>query len=196
MDTPKTVTAADDNAIWQQVSQDLEATSIPFQYAVNIRRNTQTIALMIEVDPGGGFEGSFETTTFTAPVAIQFTTLRSEIAEDEKHFRFALHDEGFIDKLGKFFGMEDIETGYPEFDKKIIVKANDKEKLKAIFSNATARKVFQSLESFRLEIVHYEKEAKNSSLELMIDRGITDPAALRKIYDGFVSVLDALDKPL
>lgn len=147
----------------------------------------------IEVDLGRGFESGFQATSFIAPVPIQFTTFSSRINET-KNFRFALHDEDFIDKVGKFFGMEDVKIGYPEFDKKIIVKTNDVEKTKAIFSDEEARKLFESLGGFNLHIAYYENENdKHASLELSIDREIVNVDELHRIYNAFVKVLDAFE---
>ena len=194
MQTPVTLDATNEQELWNQIGSDLRSNNeTPFQYAANINRNGKVISLMIDIDPGGGFEGSMETTLLSAPVPVQFTSLKSDIA-DKPNFRFVLHDESFIDKVGKFFGMEDIETGFAEFDKKIIIKTNDPSRLATIFGDAPTRHVFEKLGSFRLEIAHYEHENNKASLELMIDRGITSPEELRPVFDAFVQVLEGLEK--
>ncbi len=105
-----------------------------------------------------------------------------------------MHDEDFIDKLGKFFGMEDIETGYAEFDKKIVVKTNDPEKVKTVFADEQTRKVFQTLSGFDLHVAYYDHEDRHSSLELTIDRDITNVEELHRIYDAFKNVLEAFER--
>ncbi len=159
--------------IWNQVKADLDDVSYPLIYNVNIQENEKSVFLNIERDLGGGFESGFQSTTLTAPVPIQFTTFASRL-NDHKNFRFALHDEDFIDKLGKFFGMEDVKTGYDSFDKKLVVKTNDVEKVKAVFSDVETRNTFESLGGFNLHIANYDEDDKHSSLELTIDREITD----------------------
>ena len=178
--------------IWNEVKADLDSISYPFVYNINIRENERSVFLNIEVDLGGGFESGFQSTSLTAPVPIQFTTLASRLTEN-RNFRFAVHDEDFIDKVGKFFGMEDIKTGYPEFDKKLVVKTNDPEKVKELFANKETRDLFQSLGGFNLHIANYDHDDRHSSLELTIDRAVTDAAQLHKIYIAFVRVLEVFE---
>ncbi len=192
MEKHKIVRGTSEEEIWDQIRQDLGEISYPLVYAANIQEEDSSVFLNIESDLGGGFESGFQSTNFTAPVPIQFTTLSSRLNEP-KSFRFALHDEDFIDKLGKFFGMEDVKTGYPEFDKKLVVKTNDIEKVKAVFADEQTRKVFQSLGGFNLHIAHYDHDDKHSALELSIDRDITNVEELHSIYNAFVNVLDAFE---
>jgi hypothetical protein len=181
-----------DVEIWDQVKADMDDISYPFIYNANIENNNKSVFLNIEIDLGGGFESGIQSTSFTTPVPIQFTTLSARINEN-KGFRFALHDEDFIDKVGKFFGMEDVRTGYVEFDKKLVVKTNDIERVKEVFADEQTRKVFETLPGFNLHIAYYDHEDKHSSLELTIDRDITNVEELRKIYDAFINVLEAFE---
>lgn len=190
MQTHKIIRGDTEEVIWSQVASDLDNISYPFLYAVNIQEGDKSVFLNIEVDMGGGFESGFQSTSLTAPIPIRFSTLSSRIQE-HKDFRFALHDEDFIDKLGKFFGMEDVETGYEEFDKKLIVKTNDVAKVKEVFKNEQTRKLFETVAGFNLHIAHYDQEDKHSSLELTINRDITNVEELRKVYDAFVDVREA-----
>ena len=193
MEKYKIIRGNTEEEMWNQVKQDLAEIAYPYVYDANVMENDKTVFLSIQADLGGGFESGFQSTSFTAPVAIQFTTLTSRVKE-EKGFRFALHDEDFIDKVGKFFGMEDVKTGYPEFDKKLIVKTNDIDKVKTVFSNEETRKTFQSLGGFNLHIAYYDHNDKHSSLELTIDRDITNVEELRSIYKAFISVIDVLEQ--
>ena len=190
----KIIKADEDSGIWEQIRKDLESMEFPFSYSVNVQDNGKTVFLNIEVDPGGGFESGFQTTSLTAPIPLQFTTLSSRLQSTNQELRFALHNEDFIDKLGKFFGMEDVITGYKEFDNKLIVKTNDPEKVKKAFADEATRRVFETLGEFNLHIVYYEQPDKHASLELSIDREITNTEELKKVYDAFVNVIDALEK--
>lgn len=193
MEKYKIIKGQSDEEIWDQVRADMSNISYPLKYGANIQQNDKTISLNIEVDLGGGFESGFQVTSLTAPVPIQFTTLTSRLNEP-KDFRFALHDEDFIDKVGKFFGMEDVKTGYEDFDRKLVVKTNDVEKVKAVFADEDTRRTFQSLAGFNLHIAHYDHDDKHSSLELTIDKDITNVEELRKIYDAYVNVLEAFEQ--
>ena len=194
MNQHKIIKAGEDGGIWEQISKDLRAMEFPFSYSASIQENDRTVFLNIEVDPGGGFESGFQTTSLTTPIPLQFTTLSSRLQSNNPELRFVLHNEDFIDKLGKFFGMEDVITGYEEFDNKLIVKTNDTVRIQAAFSDEATRSVFKTLGEFNLHIAYYDQPEKHASLELNIDREITNTEELKKVYDAFVRVVDALEK--
>ncbi len=101
-----------------------------------------------------------------------------------------------LDEIGKFFGMEDIETGYPEFDKKVIVKTNDASRLKSLFSEKNTRMPFIDLSDFTFHITQHhidETHKKADFLELSIEEAITDIPRLKLIYNAFSKVLDAIE---
>lgn len=169
--------------LWQQISTDLSGKDV-FEYNVLLVQNGKKVELMIDIDLGGGFESGSESTSFTALIS------------PEHDFRFALHHKGLIDSVGKFLGMEDVVIGYPEFDEAIIIKTNDKERVHGIFSDANVRETFMSIGSFTLCLTHHHEMGQKGSqpfLELSMDKGITDPTELRRLYEAFYKVLCALD---
>lgn len=181
MDKEKLITANNIDEIWQQITEDLKNNE--FAYSVIISIQNRKIYLDIDVDPGGGFEGGYQTTTFKSRL------------EKAGEFRFALHHQGLLDEIGKFFGMEDIETGYPEFDKKVIVKTNDASKVKSLFSEKQTRIPFEDLTDFTFHITQHhidETDKKANFLELSIEEAITEIPRLKMIYDAFAKVLDAI----
>jgi hypothetical protein len=184
MEQTKIISGNNEEVVWQQITADLKDDSI-LEYHVIIRQEERTVLLDIDIDPGGGFESGYE-----------FTRLTSRILE-KNDFRFALHHEDFMDKMGKLMGMEDVIIGYPEFDDKLIIKTNDPSKVKTVFSDKAVRELFQSLTDFTIHIHHHvidNEKGKEPFLELEIQRGVTNPIELRKIYHAFFSTLVALDK--
>ncbi len=182
MDNEKLITANNDDEIWQQVAADLKDNE--FAYSAIISIQNRKIYFDIDVDPGGGFEGGYQTTTFKSRL------------EKAGTFKFALHHQGLLDEIGKFFGMEDIETGYPEFDKKVIVKTNDAARIKSLFSEKQTRVPFEGLTDFTFHIAQHhidETSAKADFLELSIEEAITDIPRLKPIYNAYTKVLDALE---
>ena len=177
MEDVKVISGVTEQEIWQQIDADLKKEEI-FDYNALIKQNGKEIQFCIDIDPGGGFEGGWELTWFKAALSLK------------NDFKFAIHNEGFTDEIGKFFGMQDIETGHPELDKHLIVKSNNEEKVKTIFADEDIRAVFAALEEFDCGI-HIHKDIPY--LELNIDAGITDPAALRKIYHGFYRLIGAIE---
>lgn len=178
--------------IWQEVNDYMKNAPVPFQYKTEFMHNAYQVGMMIDMDPGGGFESGVEFTSLSAAVPIQFTSLKATVSRLDT-FRFALHDEGVMDRVGKFFGLEDIIIGYPEFDKQLIVKTNDPAKLKKLFADITVRNTFQSLKEFSFQIINDQNNNQDCVIEFMIDRAITDIRELKKIYEAYAKVLDNLN---
>lgn len=186
MDNANIISGTTEDEVWQQINGWFLANPDPLEYTAIIEQEKRKIVLDIDIDLGGGFESGFETTTLTAEL---------KTASD---FRFAIHEQHFSDEIGKFFGMEDVEIGYDEFDKKLIVKTNDPIRVKEIFSDESIRKVFESLSDFTFAITDHNtnNDRKAFLLELQIESAITNPATLREIYHAFYAVLFSVDKEL
>lgn len=183
MEIEKLINGNNPEEIWNQIGEDLKANEFAYTAVINYR--DKKVLFNLEIDPGGGFEGGYQT-----------TMLRSEL-QHSGDFKFALHHQGFLEEIGKFFGMQDIETGYPEFDKKVIVKSNDEEKVKSIFSNADIRTAFKDLSDFIFHITKHhidEREKQANFLELTIEEAIVNPQILRSLFNAFYSVLIAVDE--
>jgi hypothetical protein len=178
MDTVKIIAGSTADEIWAQIANDFQGADILEYNAVIQQEGLPETLLEIEIDLGGGFEGGYEWTRFSGPVAVP------------ADFRFALHHEGFLDKAGKLIGLEDKAIGYDDFDKEFIIKTNDEDKAKAAFADASVRSFFQALEDFNLHITHHEETAP--MLELEIERGVTDATELRTIYEAFIKVQSKL----
>ncbi len=174
MDSKKIISGNTETEIWDQIENDLRSDPSLLQYQAEINQSGNTIYLDIDVDLGGGFEGGYELTSFVAPLVLN------------TNFRFALHHEEFLDEIGKFFWMEDLITGFPEFDTKVVVKTNNINKLQEIFLEADLRSAIQSLDVFRFYI---EEENNKLKLVLEIEEAITDHIRLKAIYKAFHTVL-------
>jgi hypothetical protein len=180
MNIDKTYTGTTEDEIWQQLAADINDETL--DYHALIKQGSTSVYLDIDIDLGGGFEGGYATTTYCAPVNTQ-------------GFKFAIHEEHFTDEIGKFFGMQDIKTGYEDLDHHLIIKTTDEAKVKTLFSDAGIRNVFTTLENFDLGIHLRNVEGsdeKHPFLELNIEDGITDIATLRALYHAFYMVLVAL----
>ncbi|WP_158829481.1 hypothetical protein [Mucilaginibacter lacusdianchii] len=184
MEDIKVISGSSEQDVWQNIEADLTAEDDVLNYDVVIKQSGKQVQLTVDIDPGGGFEGGFETTELRAPLSLV------------SDFRFAVHDEDFIDEIGKFFGMEDVETGYTDLDKNVVIKSNNEEKVHRIFEDADVRELFARLEDFDLVIHHQklgESNAEQPVLELNINEGITDPASLRAVYHAFYKVLETIE---
>jgi len=185
MQEERIISGHNEDEVWRQLNHDLTQNPDLLQYRAQINQQNKTIHLDIDIDLGGGFEGGYATTIFSAAF------------RNPDGYRFAIHEEGFFDDLGKFFGMQDIEIGYPDFDKAFIIKTNDESRVRTIFADDEARSVLLAIKDFTFEIVLTESDAgtngNDSLLELIIEAGITDPVQLRQLYRVFFGTLNLID---
>ncbi|WP_026463040.1 hypothetical protein [Adhaeribacter aquaticus] len=185
MQEEKEISGHNEDDVWSQIEADLSQQEDLLQYRAVIHQQNKTIHLDIDIDLGGGFEGGYATTIFSAP----FT--------NRSGFRFAVHEESFFDDLGKMLGMQDISIGYPHFDDKLIIKTNDESRVRTLFTDDNIREVLLSLSDFTFEIVLPEntgdETSDDSRLELIIEEGITDPVRLRQLYRIFFSTLTLIE---
>ena len=184
MEDIKIVAGDTEEQLWPGVEAVLQEDRL--DYNLLLKQGKKQIELYIGIDLGGGFESGSALTQLCAVLSRKNT------------FKFAIHDQSFIDQVGKFFGMQDVEIGYPNLDKHLIIKTDDKEKVRHVFADADIRKVFSTLESFDCGIhIHTnEKDKEHAYLELNIDEGINKPAELRKIYHAFYKLLMNIEAQL
>lgn len=178
----KIITPQNEEQVWQQINAELNDQT---EYKTVIVESNHSITLDIDIDLGGGFESGYSTTTFLCPLHWS------------SDFRFAVHREHFTDEIGKFFGMQDVEIGYSEFDEKFILKTNNEGKLKEIFADASVRQTLESItQNFTFGITHHSTDAEKNEafLELYIEDAVTEITLLRKIYKAFLTVLLSIDR--
>jgi hypothetical protein len=169
-----------EDEIWQQVAADLAQEKFSLRYRAVIHQQAKEVLLDIDIDLGGGFESGFSTTTFSAPIP----------AQDE--FYFALHREHFVDEIGKFFGMQDIEIGYPDFDTQVVVKSSNLSRIRSLFEDAAQRETLLSLGEFHFATIASNDQSP-AQLELLVEDGIKDPTQLRILHHLFLNILCKLD---
>jgi len=177
MEQTKNITGKDAEDVWQQINADFARGVDLHDYHVAINQGDKKISLDITSSPGGSEEGGYDVTTLTAELP------------SHTNFRFDIHPEDFLNRIGKMLGSQDVIIGYPEFDKNVIVKTNDEQKFKKIFANSELREVFQSLSGFSFKIDPHE-EKHGDYLQLYIQRAITSSAHLHKILRVFSYVLE------
>lgn len=178
----KVINVTVEKEIWEKISSDFQQNPDLLQYSSIIIYDNTSILLDIDIDPGGGFESGFETTTFMSKLPANYP------------FRFAIHHQTFIDEIGKFLGMQDVRVGIEEFDKKFIVKTNDEQKVRNIFTDADISNILLSLGDCTLGITSHStgEEEKIPFLEYQTERGLFDVLELQKIYSVFYRVLKKL----
>ncbi|GGK88038.1 hypothetical protein ACD591_21015 [Rufibacter glacialis] len=181
METIKTFSADTEEELWQQVAYDMAHQKELLQYSAQLTQAGQPIYFDIDIDLGGGFEGGISSTTFMAPVPSQVS------------LRFALHEQGFMDEVGKFFGMEDIELGFQDIDDAFIIKTNEPDTLKRLLADPVLHQLLLKHKSceFRLQD-DADETGPETVLTFSKDEAILDLADLREIYSMLYLILQKL----
>lgn len=182
MEDQKIISGRSEAEVWPLIEAAL--TTDEYTYDVLIEQAGKRIQLYIDIDPGGGFEGGSELLQLKAPLPVT------------SDFKFAIHHQDFIDSVGKFFGMQDIETGYPEFDKNVVVSTNNPQKVHDLFADVAVRNIFSKLDNFNLGIHNHHTENSEINhpwLEFSSDEAYDDSETLKQIYHGFCTILQQLD---
>jgi hypothetical protein len=113
-------------------------------------------------------------------------------------FRFKIYRKGFFSDLGKLLGMQDIEVGDPEFDEAFIIKGNDEDRVRVLFSDPKIRQLVQDQPKIRLEVKDSEgwfgpKFPQDvDELHFQTVGVIKDVERLKSLFDLFAAVLDQL----
>jgi hypothetical protein len=166
--------------VWQHVTADFAA-GIPHDYHVELQYDNRKIKLNVVSSPGGNEEGGYE-----------YTSIKSHV-DATNDFEFLIQPEDFLNRIGKFFGGQDVVLGYPEFDKNVLVKTNNPERLKSLFSDEDARQTFIALSGYSFGVTSKDDDKK--VLELHIQR-IIAIEDLKHAFDAFIKALDLLNKPV
>ncbi|GKU25163.1 DUF3137 domain-containing protein [Clostridium folliculivorans] len=136
-------------------------------------------------------------TVSTGKSSITYTRMRAPFVNTD-NFYFRIYRSGVFSGLGKMFGMEDINVGYPQFDEAFIIKANSESKVKQLFANDNIRKLIQYQPSISLEIKDDEGYFKShfpdgvDELYFNVVGVIKDVERLKELYELFAEVLKEL----
>lgn len=84
-------------------------------------------------------------------------------------FRFRIYRAGLFTGLGKFFGIEDLEVGYEEFDRDFVIQGNDPYKLEMLFENERIRHLISLQPTIDLQVKDDFKWFKRSSIKEVDD---------------------------
>lgn len=90
-------------------------------------------------------------TQSSGKTSTTYTRIRAPYVNKDG-FNFKIYKSGWFSDIGKTFGMQDVEIGYPEFDEKFIIKGNDESKLRELFSSDKIRELISSQENIYLEV--------------------------------------------
>ena len=87
----------------------------------------------------------------TGKSAIVFTRLRAPYVNPDS-FRFTIYRKRIFSDIGKWFGMQDIEIGDPEFDDAFIIKGTDEAKVRALLADQKLRELIAGQRTLHFEV--------------------------------------------
>lgn len=133
----------------------------------------------------------------TGKSAITYTRMRVPFVNRD-NFYFKIYRSGMFSGLGKMLGMQDISIGYEYFDEAFVIKSNNEEKVKQLFSNDNIRALIQDQPHINLEIkddegyfsTHFPEGV--DELCFMVTGVIKDIEQLKELYELFAEVLREL----
>lgn len=134
----------------------------------------------------------------TGKSTVTFTRMRAPYVNPDG-FRFTVYQKGIFSEIAKWFGMQDVGVGYPEFDQAYVIKSNDEQKLRRLFSNENIRRLISAQPNVYFSVKDDEAKlwSKNfpdgvDELYFKVIGVIKDIERLKLLYDLFAETLDEL----
>ncbi|KUO63125.1 MAG: hypothetical protein APF84_11410 [Gracilibacter sp. BRH_c7a] len=188
MDSLRQIFGPSKEEVWARLSEEIEADFVDGGFLRGDKIIAKVREWVITLD------------TYTVSTGKSYSTFtRMRVPYVNKDgFRFKIYRKGFFSNVGKLFGLQDIEVGFPEFDEEFIIKGNDAEKLSRLFSNPKVRELIQLQQDISLEVKDDEgwfgTEFPQGVDELyfQVSGVIKDVDRLKNLYYLFAVVLNQL----
>lgn len=126
-----------------------------------------------------------------------YTRLRAPFVNKDG-FRFHVYRESVFSGMGRALGMQDVEVGYPEFDRDFVIKGNSDRKLRSLFASPDVRALLSLQPRVSLEVKDDEGwfgaafPEGVDELQFRAVGVIKDLDRLRGLFDLFAAVLSQL----
>jgi hypothetical protein len=133
----------------------------------------------------------------TGKVTIVYTRLRAPYVNPD-HFRFTIYRRGLFSDVAKWFGMQDVTVGYPEFDRDFVIKGTNDAKLRDLFANSRLRELIAAQPQIRFTVKDDEGyfgpkfPPGTDELSFMVTGVIKDTERLKQLFELFAETLDQL----
>ncbi len=177
------ITENSEEEVWKAIAGQLNSKEDNLDYTAQFTTQNHCVTLDIDIHPDRVYddEDVKPLTSFSTPLP------------DETSFRFRIEKQSLKHEIGKLFGMQDVIIGHPAFDKRFLIQSNDEAKVKDIFSNAevSATLLQHPVDDFEIR-EHKIGANKEIVFRLNLEGGITEPAALKDIFQSFKTVLNTL----
>ncbi|WP_196888478.1 hypothetical protein [Aureivirga sp. CE67] len=127
---------------------------------------------------------------------IYYTRLRVAV-ENFSGFKMHIYQENMFNRIGKIFGLQDIQIGDFHFDPKFIIKGNNPNKLQQVLADRSLRNHFFGLKYFDFHLSPGKRYSLFKSypehvfiMKLDVYTLIKNPEDLRNMFDLFTKTLD------
>lgn len=142
--------------------------------------------IILDTSEAGRHEEGFFVTRLRAPIV------------NPGAFRFKVHKEGFVSRVGKLVGLKDLELGVAEFDKTFILNCPDKEKGLALFGDPAIQAQMLKIKNLHFQIKDSDGlfgpkfSEDEDELSLEMDGIVTDLSRLEDLLHLFAITLDLM----
>lgn len=133
----------------------------------------------------------------TGKSSVTYTRMRAPYVNPDG-FRFTIYRKSIFTGMGKWFGMQDVTVGYEEFDRDFVIKGNDEQKLRRLFSSQKIRELIAAQPEIYFSVVDDDGKIWSSfpegvdELHFQVVGVIRDIERLKLLYDLFAETLDEL----
>jgi hypothetical protein len=130
--------------------------------------------------------------------AVIFTRMRAPYVNPDG-FRFTAYRKGIFTEIGKWLGMQDVTVGHDEFDRDFVIKGNDEQKLRRLFSSQKIRDLISAQPDIHFSVEDDEGKLWGKNFPEGVDElyfqvlgVIKDIERLKLLYELFAETLDEL----
>lgn len=130
-------------------------------------------------------------------VHIPITRIRAPFLNKDG-LQFGLSEEGFFQRLGKKFGLQDLEIGYRDFDQAFRITGNKRDQIRRLLEDDNLRKLLLEDPAISLSIKNDEglfKQKYPNGVDLLYfekHKHIVDLPTLERLFALFALVLERL----
>lgn len=142
--------------------------------------------IILDTDEAERHEEGYYSTRFRVPIV------------NPNAFRFKVHKEGFLSRVGHLVGARDIKTGDTDFDEAFVVKSDQSEKAVELFSNQVIKEGMLKNKNIHFEIKDSEgsfgPKFSDDEDELCLEASgiITDIKMLEDLFHLIANTLDTM----
>lgn len=128
--------------IWQQIANDIGGEFIDngFWQKDDLRYSHKEWELLLDTFTRSHGKSSSTYTRLRVPF----------INKDGLHFK--IYREGFFSKIGKFFGMQDIDIRDPRFNEGFVIQGNKPQKIRQLLNDYKLKALFEMVPKSNVEI--------------------------------------------